>query len=571
MSNDLKRLSIAVLLSTLVLISWQFLYENPRKEKIEKHSDMLRKATLEKQTLQSEKIKYAVEQNEENVELAVGKIIVNSSKIKGSISLRGLRFDDLELKSYHQNLSDNSPFVKLLSNKNREAYFVEFGWIKNPNEEKFSVPDKSSIWNCDHFELNDNKPVHCNWHEGKGVNYFVKIEIDDNYLFTVTQTLENKSDISVSVSNYARIFKSYSEEKRFAVLHEGAIGVFDNLLKESTYEELSKEKQISYNNTAGSWAGITDQYWLTALIPDRKILSKTHFISKDVNSEIGKHDVFNVNYTSQDLIIKSGEHINTVSHLFTGPKDEKLLDNYATKYEISLFDRAIDYGIFYFITKPLLWLINYFYSIMGNFGLAILGVTLALKLLMYPLSYKSYISMNKIKELQPKIEQIKNNYSNDKIKFNQEIMDLYKKEKVSPAAGCLPVLIQIPLFFSLYKVIFIAIEMRHAPFYGWIQDLSAPDPTSMWNLFGLMPWGKLGMIDIGAWPLIMAISMYFQQKLSPQPADPVQANVMKFMPLLLVFMLYSLPSGLMIYWAFSNILSIAQQYFIGKTAGVKNR
>ena len=276
-----------------------------------------------------------------------------------------------------------------------------------------------------------------------------------------------------------------------------------------------------------------------------------------------------MNYISQDIVIDSGKTNNSVNYLFAGAKEEKLLSQYEKEKGFVLFDRSIDFGIFYFITKPLFWLISYLYSILGNFGLAIIAVTLLIKLAMYPLANKSFASMAKMKELQPKIEQIKLRCSDDKLKLNQEMMELYKKEKINPAAGCLPLLIQIPVFFSLYKVIFISIEMRHAPFYGWIHDLSVQDPTSIWNLFGLFPWHGFGMLDIGLWPVIMGLTMFVQQKLSPAPTDPVQATVMKFMPLLLMVMLYSLPSGLMIYWSFSNILSIGQQYAINKTAELK--
>ena len=387
-------------------------------------------------------------------------------------------------------------------------------------------------------------------------------------MFTISQTVENNSQNSINLSNYGRIYKATAEQKQFAILHEGAIGVFSKVLKESTYEDLSKIRQEIFNNTPGSWAGITQKYWLSALMPDSNIPSKTNFIATATNNNLG--DSYNVNYISHDFTLNPGDKSSSVNHLFAGAKEEKLLDKYEKENNFVLFDRAIDFGIFYFITKPLFWIISYFYSIMGNFGLAIIGVTLCLKLLLYPLASKSFKSMARMKELQPKIEAVKNKYPDDKVKLNQEMMTLYKKENINPASGCLPLLIQIPLFFSLYKVIFISIEMRHAPFYGWIKDLSAQDPTSLWNLFGIMPWSSFGMLDIGIWPLIMGLTMFIQQSLGPKPTDPVQASVMKFMPLILVVMLYSLPSGLMIYWSFSNILSIVQQQMINKQHGKKS-
>ncbi len=560
MSKDLRNLFISIALSTLVLVAWQYFYESPRKAEFEKKQAIIKQTKVENQLNIAKKTLDADSHNK--VEWA-GEIVINTDKISGKIDLRGLRFNNLNLKGYKETLDSNSPLVQLFSRE----YFAEFGWIKNLDNENFSVPSKSTIWQCDSLELTKTLPVHCYWKDNSGVHYFVQISVDDNYLFTISQTVENKTSNNISLAIYGRIFKAKSEPKQFAILHEGAIGVFSDVLKESTYEDLDKNKQEFFTNTNGSWAGFTNKYWLAALVPDRNLASKTQFISSNMqNEQQTSLNNYNVNFISQDVEISPDSQIKTTNLLFAGAKEEQLLDHYSKEHNIALFDRAIDYGIFYFITKPLLWLINYFYSLMGNFGLAILLVTLTLKLLMYPLANKSYLSMNKMKELQPRIEQIKTSCGEDKVKFNQEIMKLYKIEKVNPAAGCLPILIQIPLFFSLYKVIFISIGMRHAPFYGWIKDLSAADPTSIWNLFGLLPWGNLGTLDIGVWPLIMGVTMFLQQKMSPAPQDPVQASVMKFMPLVLMAMLCSLPSGLMIYWSFSNVLSILQQYVISKNS-----
>lgn len=564
MPKDLKNLSIAILLSTLVLIGWQYFYESPRKAKIEAIQSLQKASQIKNKEILTKKASHANEHKEEHDLTESGKVNINTPKLTGSISLKGLRFNNLQLKAYKETLSSDSPLVKLFSSQGNQSYFAEFGWIKDSQDINFNIPNKNSIWKCDHAELTPINHIHCHWNSPENISYIIKISIDENYLFTINQTVENRSPHSISFSSYGRIYKSHSEPKQFAILHEGCIGVFSDILKESTYEDLSKERQEIFTNTPGSWGGFTDKYWLSALIPDPNFSSKTHFLANKNQSEEFEHDSFNVNFISQDINLLSNSSSKTTHHLFAGAKEEKILNYYSKEKGFALFDRAIDYGIFYFITKPLLLLISYFYSLMGNFGLAIILVTLTLKLLLYPLANKSYTSMEKMKKLQPKIEKIKENYSEDKVKFNQEIMELYKKEKVNPAAGCLPLLIQIPLFFSLYKVIFISLEMRHAPFYGWIKDLSSADPTSIWNLFGLLPWGHIGMLDIGIWPLIMGVTMFLQQKMSPAPADPIQASVMKFMPLLLMVMLYSLPSGLMIYWSFSNILSILQQYMISR-------
>lgn len=570
MSKDLKNLFIAILLSTLVLIAWQYFYESPRKAKFEAIQEQQKISKLKEKEDLSQKARKSISDENIITDKNIEQIKINTAKLQGTISLKGLRFDDLQLKDYQETLAKDSPLVQLFSKNTTKAYFAEFGWIKDASDNDFNVPNKDSIWKCDHLSLTDAKPVNCYWRSPEDIYYHIKISVDANYLFTISQTIENNSDQNISVASYGRIYKAAAEPKQFAILHEGCIGVFSDVLKESTYEDLSKEKQEIFTNTQGSWGGFTNKYWLSALVSDSSVPSKTHFLATKNQNEADSGDSYNVNFISQDInLMKKSISSKLTHYLFAGAKEEKILNHYEKEKGFALFDRAIDYGMFYFITKPLLLLISYFYSLIGNFGLAIILVTLTLKLLMYPLANKSYVSMEKMKKIQPKIEQIKQKYSEDKMKFNQEIMELYKREKVNPAAGCLPLLIQIPLFFSLYKVIFISLEMRHAPFYGWIKDLSAADPTSIWNLFGLLPWGSLGMLDIGLWPLIMAITMFLQQRLSPAPADPIQATVMKFMPVLLVVMLYSLPSGLMIYWSVSNILSIFQQYMISRNINLK--
>lgn len=556
-----KNLFLAILLSVLVLGGWQYFYETPRLKEIEKLQ--AKQATTIKA---EEQPKNLSPENLTSIEAEeAGKISIQTDKLSGSISLKGLRFDDLLLKEYKETLDPISPFVRLFSSTGQKAYFAEFGWLSNDAHQL--VPDKNSIWTCNKDLLEANKSIDCYWSNKQSVYYFVRISVDQDYLFTIEQKIENKGQANITVANYGRIYKSYAEPKQFAILHEGTIGVFDDILKESTYEDLDKDKKEIYSNTKGSWAGFTNKYWLGAIVPDNKTLSKTSFIAS--NTETNPNNIYNVNYITQDIDIAAGNSFSSVNYLFAGAKVEQILSKYEQEKGFALFDRSIDFGVLYFLTKPLLLLINYLHALLGNFGLAIIAVTLIIKLLMYPLASKSYNSMAKMKELQPKIEQLKARYGDDKMKFNQEMMALYKTENINPAAGCLPLLIQIPIFFSLYKVIFISMEMRHAPFYGWIHDLSAPDPTSIWNLFGLMPWHSPDFLSIGAWPVIMGITMFIQQKTGPMPADPVQANVMKFMPLLLMVMLYSLPSGLMIYWSFSNILSILQQYVITTKSGKK--
>lgn len=560
MSHDSKNLFIAIILSIIVIGGWQYFFEVPRHK-----AQAETRKTSEFSKLEAEENKANIIQEAQTISLALpaGKIQINTDKLQGYISLRGLRFESLEFKKYKQTIAENSPLVKLFNVSGLQAYFAEFGWLAGKDNSQ--VPNKESIWQCDGDELVTNKALKCNWNSSNGIHYQIIISVDNDYLFTIKQNVANHSDASVSFANYGRLFKSYAQAKEFAILHEGAIGVFSDVLKEATYEDLSKERQEIYTNTKGSWAGFTDKYWLSAIIADHHLASKTNFVASSATNSVNPHDLYNVNFVTQDIDLQPGQNTNITNYLFAGAKEEKILARYQDEYDFKLFDRSIDFGIFYLITKPLFWLISYFYSLLGNFGLAIIAVTLSIKLIMYPLANKSYKSMAKMKELQPMLDQIKKRCGDDKMRLNKEVMELYKKEKINPAAGCLPLLIQIPVFFSLYKVIFISIEMRHAPFYGWIKDLSAQDPTSIWNLFGLMPWGDFGFLNIGVWPIIMAVTMFIQQKLGPEPTDPVQGAVMKFMPLVLVVMLYSLPSGLMIYWSFSNILSIIQQYAITKS------
>jgi YidC/Oxa1 family membrane protein insertase len=335
------------------------------------------------------------------------------------------------------------------------------------------------------------------------------------------------------------------------------IGVFNKLLKEVSYQDLESDGPLSFRDTEpGGWLGISDKYWLSAILPNSKTDTKFDAHFKYNNNK------YQVDYLSQKKSVAPGSTTSSVNNLFAGAKVLSLLDFYGQYLKLDLFDRAIDFGWFYFITKPIFNALRYCYDLVGNFGISILLITIIIKLALLPLATKSYRSMNKMKQLQPQMESIKQLYKDDKIKQNQAIMELYKKEKVSPLSGCLPLLIQIPIFFSLYKVLYITIEMRHAPFYGWIHDLSAPDPTTIFNLFGLIPWAPPTFLMIGAWPLIMALTMFIQQKFNPEPSDPVQAKVMKLLPLFFIFMFASFPAGLVIYWAWSNIISIIQQAFI---------
>ena len=556
MNHNIVNLIAAIVLSLSIVFGWQYFIVKPQQKKQQQQIAIQKVENLKKKQL-----KHIVEttpsaQDEEHVQ----RIKIESKLLAGSISLKGLRFDDLILKKYKQDLSKNSPEVVLFSPASTEnAYFAEIGWISNFSNVK--LPNNETLWNSDSEILSPEKPVNLFWVNEDGVKFLVNITLDENYLFTIEQTIINSSNKELLVQSYGLINRKYTTvEKAVNILHQGPIGCINENLKEYSYDDIKNKKSEKFAASKVDWIGITDKYWLSSLIPDK---SKNY--SSNFNYAVKQGaERYQVDFISPVQRIKSGENFSIKGRLFAGAKKVDLLDKYEKQYNIKLFDRAIDFGWFYIITKPVFYAMNFFYSYVGNFGISILIVTVIIKLLMFTLANKSYISMKKMKNLQPKIDRIKNLYADDKARLNQEIMALYKKEKVNPVAGCLPIFVQIPVFFSIYKVLYVTIEMRQAPFYGWIKDLSAPDPTTIFNLFGLLPFSPPSFLIIGAWPILMAVTMFLQQRMSPEPTDPVQAQVMKFMPLIFLIMFSSFPVGLLIYWSWNNILSIIQQYYINK-------
>ena len=408
--------------------------------------------------------------------------------------------------------------------------------------------------------MSPGNPVTLSWDNGQGLVFAKTFEVDENFMFTITQKVKNTSGENVSLYPYGLISRTDTPVTLgFYILHEGPLGVFDGTLKEVDYDELQEEHRIN-QATTGGWLGITDKYWLVALAPNRATQVNTNFIYANVKGQ----NKYQADYLGAEHVLAPGGSAEVSSNLFAGAKIVELLDAYTTTYGIARFDLAVDFGWFYFLTKPIFYALNFFNRIFGNFGLAILALTVIFRLLMYPLANKSFRSMNAMKKLHPKITELRDQFGEDKARMNQEMMALYKREKINPAAGCLPMLVQIPIFFSLYKVLFVSIEMRQAPFYGWITDLSAPAPTSLFNLFGLLPFDVPIFLQIGVWPLLMGITMYLQQKLNPPPADPVQAKIFMFLPFVFTILLASFPAGLVIYWVWNNVLSIAQQWFLMK-------
>ncbi len=495
---------------------------------------------------------------------ATPRVPIVAGHLRGSIALKGARIDDLVLTRYREQPDPDSPNIVLLSPAGApNAYYAETGWV--PAGDAPPTPDADTVWTAEGRELSPDSPLVLTWDNGQGLRFVRTIHVDDDYLFRVEQRVENHGDAPVTLHPYGLMSRTGTPEVLgFYILHEGPLGVFDEKLKEVDYDDL-REDGIIRQDSVGGWLGITDKYWLTAVIPPQDAAVTTRF----KHSRQAGIDKYQADYLGPAVTVAPGGEGSFAGYVFAGAKEVEVLDGYAEEYGIKRFDLAIDFGWFYFLTKPFFYALLFLSKWLGNFGLAILALTVAIKLVLFPLANKSYRAMSKMKKLQPEMKRLQEQFGEDKMRLNQELMALYKREKVSPASGCLPILVQIPVFFALYKVLFVSIEMRHAPFYGWIQDLSAPDPTTVFNLFGLIPWDPPGFLMIGIWPLIMGGSMYLQQKLNPQPTDPTQAKIFLFLPIIFTFLLAQFPAGLVIYWAWNNLLSIAQQWVIMRQMGVK--
>jgi YidC/Oxa1 family membrane protein insertase len=489
------------------------------------------------------------------------RVRINTPRLHGSVALTGGRIDDLTLATYHETVDPKSPEVVLLWPKaTKDPYFAEFGWVAGTSGTK--VPGPDTQWTASGGPLTPSQPLTLTWDNGAGLTFTRTIAIDENYMFTVRDAVRNGGSTPVNLLPYALISRTGTPQVGgYYILHEGMIGELGGSLREVKYSSIETGKPIDYNSTGG-WLGFTDKYWLTALVPSQEDAVKARF-THVVESGV---DRYQSDYLGSQITVPADGTAATSTRFFAGAKEVNLLDAYAAS-GIPHFDLAIDFGWFYFLTKPIFKTLQFFYELLGNFGLAILLLTLIIKLLFFPLANKSYAAMSKMKLLQPEMQKIRERFPDDKARQQQEIMAMYKKVGANPLAGCLPIVIQIPVFFSLYKVLFVTIEMRHAPFFGWIHDLSAPDPTSFANLFGLIPFTPPEFLMIGAWPLLMGVTMYLQQKLNPQPVDPVQARMFMLLPIVFTYMLSAFPAGLVIYWAWNNLLSIAQQWAIMHRAG----
>lgn len=484
------------------------------------------------------------------------RVALKTDKLSGTIRLIGARIDDVTLNRYAAGLSGDERVRIFNPQFSRSAYYADFGWLSVDRSQ--AVPNENARWAASSETLTQKSPLVLTWANDTGVRFTRKISIDDKYLFTITDTIHNTTNAPAQFQQYALVRRHGTPDvSNYMAVHEGVIGYLDGKLQEVKYSDISDKGRMEYRTKSG-WFGFTDKYWLTSLIADPKADQPVTFRHSQNNSDVR----YQVDTLGGVLTVAPGASVTTTTHLFVGPKELALLDGYEEQLKIDHFDLAVDFGWFYFITKPIFHLLSFLRDILGSFAAAILALTVLLKLVFLPLANKSYRSMGKMKELQPKIEALKAQYGKDTAGLNQAMMELYKREKVNPMGGCLPMIIQIPFFFAMYKVLFISIEMRHAPFWGWIQDLSAPDPTNVFTLFGLIPWDPPSFMMIGAWPLIMGLTMLLQQRMNPAPTDPVQEKMFMIMPVMFTYMLAQFPAGLVIYWAWNNVLTMIQQWYI---------
>ena len=556
---DSKNVLMAIVLSTLVLVFWATFFEPPPVERQIAEDQVTKSEELSSPSI--EKVELSKKIARDDTIDSVARVKIENNNIKGSISLQGAIIDDIIFKNYKESLESDQKVIFLNPKSSDEGYYIETGWASN-SKEKLKLPLDNTIWKVKGNKvLTPNKPIVLEWDNNEGLIFTKKIELDDKYLFKISQGIKNTSNKSYEFFPYAQITRNYKPDViPIYILHEGFIGMFDDELKEEDYEDVEDEKFII--NSSKGWLGITDKYWLTAIVPEKGKKFKSEFLSID-----GK---YKANFIIKEAtVLSSNASITNEINAFVMAKEVAVIDDYAEKLGIEKFDLTIDWGWFYFITKPLFFVIEYFFKLTGNFGVAIIILTALVRIVFFPLANYSFRSMAKMKILQPEMIRLKELHKDDKTKLQQEMMALYKREKVNPVSGCLPVLIQIPFFFAVYKMLYVTIEMRQQPFFGWIQDLSARDPTSIFNLFGLIPWDPPTFLMIGVWPILMGLTMFLQQKLNPTPPDPMQAKIFMFLPIFLTIILAPFPSGLVVYWTVSNVLTMAQQWVIIRGTKVK--
>jgi YidC/Oxa1 family membrane protein insertase len=567
--NDLnnKNFILAIVLSMAIIFGWQYFYAGPVAEKAKKQAEVAQTTTAAPGAAVPGAAPAPLAITRDKALSGSPRLKIETPDVRGSINLTGAQIDDLHLVHYQETIDPKSPTIALLSPAGSpNAFFAEQGFV-GATGTTAKIPDAKTVWTAEpNAVLGTDRPVTLTWDNGAGLIFTRQISISDQYVFSVTQGVQNNTAAPIALLPYARIQRQDTPViAGFWVFYEGMLGFLDEKLQEVKYKDAVGATEPTRVDSNGGWLGFTDKYWAATLIPDQARAISTSFQHQLQDSR----DIYQTDYLSRDpLVVQPGAKGLYQDQLFAGPKVVKAIQAIGEKYHIKRFDLMIDWGWFVFITKPMFYLLEFIKGIVGNFGIAILVATVLVKLAVFPLASKSFASMSKMKKLQPEMAKLKELYPDDKAKQQQGMMELYKREKVSPISGCLPVVVQIPVFFSLYKVILTSIELRHAPFFGWVHDLSAPDPTNLFTLFGLIPWSPPTLLILGIWPLLMGITMWVQMRLNPAPPDPVQASLFNWMPVMFTFMLGSFPVGLVIYWAWSNSLSILQQAVIMKRNGV---
>jgi YidC/Oxa1 family membrane protein insertase len=551
-----KNLFLAIVISMAIIFGFQLLVPQPEKAPIS-----------EEQTFEENSVELSIQNtntqiviNRDEVISSSGRVIFDNGKIKGSINLEGGFIDDLVLEEFRETLDPTSDLIEFLNPLgSQDAYYLDTGWVSS--DSTLELPNNKSIWKTDKTSMGVDDPVKLFWTNSQGITFEKIISLDENYLFNVDQRVINNSDRSFDLFPFGLSKRQgIPEMQNFFILHEGPISITDGVLEEYDYDDLKENKKIKHTSIGG-WIGITDKYWQTAIIPNQnEPIHQTYSYSFAENV-----DNFQTDIVGEKIAVSNGASISHNFKLFAGPKIVSVIDTYMEEYGIQEFDRSVDFGWFYFLTKPIFNVLQFVFGYVGNFGWSIIAFTILMRICFFPLAQQSFKSMAKMKKLGPEMQRLKEQYGDDRAGMQKEMMALYKREKANPIAGCLPILLQIPVFFALYKVLFVTIEMRHAPFIGWIHDLSAPDPLGLLTAFGFFDWnvpGILQLFNIGIWPILMGISMFLQQKLNPAPVDKMQAKIFMFLPIVFTFVLGGFAAGLVIYWTTNNVLSMAQQYVI---------
>ncbi|MFN8694109.1 MAG: membrane protein insertase YidC [Holosporales bacterium] len=574
--SDQNRLVFAIALSLTILLGFHYFYERPQLEaqrvaQLERAKAAAAMGQPPAAAFGTQQKNAAANNNAQTIitrdaALTSGaRVTIASEKLIGSINLTGAKLDDLLLTKYGRNGRDDDRVILLAPQRTENAYYTQVGWLAGANTT--GAPDGNTVWTASAPQLSPGQPVTLSWDNGAGLVFEQEWQLDKDYLLTVTQRVRNAGANIASLLPYSLSYRTaaFSPKGQTQNVFEGPLGVFDKQLKELSADTLLETGQGSFSSTGG-WVGFSDHYWLVALIPPAE--SRTAFTFK-ADSRVAPTPAFQVDSLGEAQALTPGETITSVTRIFAGAKEVEVLDQYRDEQGLHLFDRAIDFGWFYFLTKPMFYVLHYFYNLFGNFGIAIMMLTLCVRIIMGPLAHKSFVALNKMKDLQPQMKAMQERHKDDKAALQKAMMELYKKEKVNPVAGCLPILLQIPVFFSLYKVLLVSIEMRHAPFFGWIVDLAQPDPTSIFNLFGVLPWDMPSFLMIGVWPILVGVTMWGSQKLNPPPTDPVQKSMFAFMPWIFMYITSHMPAGLAVYWAFNNVLSAAQQLMIKRMVDKK--